>query len=58
MMNKSKVLEDIHIIRETIYEETKNMTPVERTKHANDEAENLIREFNMEVKYKNIKENK
>jgi hypothetical protein len=32
MKNEPDALREIHIIREKIYEETKNMTPAEQTK--------------------------
>jgi hypothetical protein len=56
-MNETKELKEIHAIREKIYEETKNMTPAERAKYANKQAQILIKEFNLKIKYENrIKE--
>ena len=53
MKNEPKELKEIHFIREKIYEETKNMTPLERTKHANDIARNIIKEYNLKIQYEN-----
>jgi len=53
MKNEPRALREIHEIREKIYEETKNMTPAERTKHTNDAAEKLIKMYNLKVVYAN-----
>ena len=53
MNNEPKELKEIHIIREKIYEETKNMTPAERTKHANDMAKKVIKEYDLKIQYEN-----
>jgi hypothetical protein len=52
MMNEPKALKEIHIIREKIFEETKNMTPFERSQYANNQAKILIKEYNLKIKYK------
>jgi len=51
MRNESKALKEIHDIREKIYEETKNMTPTERTKYANDMAKKVIEEYGLKMQY-------
>jgi hypothetical protein len=55
MMNESKSLKEIHIIREEIYEETKNMTPSERAVYANNQAQLLINRYNLKLEYANKK---
>ena len=42
MKNEPKALKEVHIIREEIYEETKDMTPAERAAYANAQAQLLI----------------
>ena len=51
MKNEPKALKEIHDIREKIYEETKNMTPEERAKHARCEAQKLINQYNLKIIY-------
>jgi hypothetical protein len=41
MKNEPKALKEIHVIREAIYEETKNMTPEEQAKYAHRGIKNL-----------------
>ena len=53
MMNEPKALKEIHVIREKIYEETKNMTLEERVKHTHSEAQKLIKQYNLNIKYEN-----
>ena len=53
MMNEPKALQEIHNIREKIYEETKNMTPDERARHSHKEAQKLIKQYDLKVKYEN-----
>ena len=55
MRNEPEALREIHIIREQIYEETKNMTPAERTKYAHDMAKQFIEEYNIKIEYENNK---
>ena len=52
-MNEPEALKEIHEIREKIYEETKNMTPAERAAHAHNEAQKLIWQYNLKMKYEN-----
>jgi hypothetical protein len=52
-MNEPKSLKEIHNIREEIYEETKNMTPSERAQYANAQAQIIIKEYNLKIKYEN-----
>ena len=54
MTNEPRALKEIHDIREKIYEETRNMTPEERAKHAHNEAQKLIKQYNLKVKYENL----
>ena len=51
MRNEPKALKEIHDIREKIYEETKNMTPEERVRYAHCEAQKLIKQYNLKIKY-------
>jgi hypothetical protein len=51
MMNESKSLKEIHMIREEIYEETKDMTPSERAVYANTQAQLLINKYNLKLEY-------
>ena len=51
MMNKPKALKEIHDIREKIYEETKDMTPEEKVKYTHNEAQKLIKQYNLKVQY-------
>ena len=54
MKNESIVLQEIHKMREEIYEETKNMTTAERTKHASEMAKKVIKEYNLQINYENF----
>jgi hypothetical protein len=51
MKNEPKSLNEIHIIREKIYEETKNMTPLERAEYANAQAQVLISAYDLKLEY-------
>ncbi|MDR2601050.1 MAG: hypothetical protein LBC53_01155 [Spirochaetaceae bacterium] len=53
MRNEPGALKEIHIIREKIYEETKNMTSSERAAYANAQAKLLINKYNLKLKYEN-----
>jgi sRNA-binding carbon storage regulator CsrA len=53
MMNEPKSLKEVHIIREEIYEETKDMTPLERAVYANTQAQLLINKYNLKLEYEN-----
>ena len=53
MKNEPTGLKEIHIIREKIFEETKNMTPVERTKHTKAMAKKIIKEYGLNIQYEN-----
>ena len=53
MKNEPKALKEIHDIREKIYEETKNMTPEERVQHTRSEAQKLIKQYDLKIKYEN-----
>ena len=54
-INEPKALKEIHDIREIIYEETKNMTPEERANHAHNEAQKLLKQYNLNIQYANLK---
>jgi hypothetical protein len=54
-MNEPKALEEIHMIRAEIYEETKAMTPSERAAYANAQARLLIKKYNLKLEYKKNK---
>ena len=51
MMNETdlKIIDEIHLIREEIYEETKDMTPEEREKYYNDNAREFMKKYNLEA---------
>jgi hypothetical protein len=49
-MNESKVMEELHKIREKIYEEEKNMSIKERVKKTREESEKYIKEHNLKLK--------
>jgi hypothetical protein len=51
MMNEPKALKEIHDIRVQLYEETKNMTLEERLNYTHSEAQELIKQYNLKVKY-------
>ena len=51
MKNEPKALKEVHIIREEIYEETKDMTPAERAAYANAQAQLLINKYNLKLEY-------
>ena len=46
-----KIIDEIHAIREQLYEETKDMTPEERTKYHNDRAREIIKKYNLEAQF-------
>ncbi|MDQ1327114.1 MAG: hypothetical protein QG641_394 [Candidatus Poribacteria bacterium] len=49
-MKESKVMEELHKIREKIYEEEKNMSIEERVKKTREESEKYIKEHNLKLK--------
>jgi len=51
MRNEPEAIKEIHDIREKIYEETKNMTPEERVRHAHYEAQKLIKQYKLKIRY-------
>jgi len=51
MRNEPTALKEIHDIRERIYEETKNMTSEERAMCAHRDAQVLIRQYNLRIRY-------
>jgi sRNA-binding carbon storage regulator CsrA len=53
MKNEPNALKEVHIIREEIYEETKDMTPTERAAYANAQAQLLINKYNLKLEYEN-----
>ena len=50
MTNEPRAMQEIHKIREKIYEETKNMTAEERTEHTRREAQKLIEKHSLKFK--------
>jgi hypothetical protein len=50
-MNEPDAVREIHIIREKIYEETKNMTPAEQTRYTSEIAKMIIKEYNLQIQY-------
>jgi predicted RNase H-related nuclease YkuK (DUF458 family) len=50
-MNEPKAVQEIHKIREKIYDETKNMTSAEQTKFTSEIAKKVIVEYNLNVQY-------
>jgi len=55
-VNEPKAMREIHEIRERIYEETKDMTPEERTAHTRAEAQELLARYGMKVKTVSVPE--
>ena len=49
-MKESKVLKDLHKIREKMYEERKNMTPEEQIKMINKSVEDVEKEYGIKLK--------
>ena len=45
----SKIIDEIHAIREKIHEETKNMTVEEKVEYINTEARKFFEEQNMKI---------
>jgi len=50
MSNESRVMQELHAIREQMYEETKHMTPAEHAEFAHREAQAIIAKYNLKVK--------
>ncbi len=50
LADESLPLREIHAIRLKIQDDTKDMLPVERAKHASREANALIRQYGLRVK--------
>ena len=44
-----KIIDEIHAIREKLYEETKDMTPEEHTKHVKAKVIKFLEEQNMKL---------
>jgi len=53
MMNEPKAVKEIHDIRKEIFEETKTMTPDERANFAHNEAQKLIKQYDLKSIYEN-----
>jgi hypothetical protein len=49
-MKESRVMEELHKIREKIYEEEKNLSIEERIKKTREESEKYIKEHNLKLK--------
>ena len=50
MTNEPRAMREIHEIRESIYEETKHLTPKEQTELTRKEAQALIGKYDLKVK--------
>ena len=50
MANEPKAMQEIHEIREAIYEDTKDMTPDERAARTRKDAQKLITKYGLKVK--------
>ena len=50
MKNEPKAMQEIHEIRESIYEETKNMSSKERAAFTRREAQEMIKKYGLKVK--------
>ena len=46
-MNEPKAMQEIHKIRDSIYEETKNMLPEERAALTRREAQEIIKKYGL-----------
>ena len=51
MTTECKVMQELHAIREKIYEETKHMTDEERTEFFNKNAENALLKLGITPRY-------
>ena len=49
VVNEPMPLREIHAIRLMIYDETKNMTPAERTEYYNDSIKELQGKYNIRI---------
>ena len=49
MTNEPRAMREIHEIREHIYEETKNMSPEERSAFTRKEAQEMIEKYGLKV---------
>ena len=49
-MTESKTMQELHKIREKIYEEEKNLSIEERIKKTREESEKYIKEHNLKLK--------
>ena len=49
-MDEPRAMREIHKIRESIYEETKHLTPKEQTEFTRREAQALIEKYNLKVR--------
>jgi len=54
-MTESKTMQELHKIREKIYEEEKNLSIEERIKKTREESEKILREYNLKLKRVNPK---
>jgi len=50
MSNEPKAMREIHEIRESIYEETKNMSPEDRAALTRKDAQELINKYGLKIK--------
>jgi hypothetical protein len=51
MLNESPAMKEIHDIRLKIYEETKDMTPEQRTAHTNKAAEEFAKKHGIAIRW-------
>ena len=51
MMSEPRAMQEIHAIRERIYEETKGMSPEAQTELTRREAQALIDKYDLKVRY-------
>ena len=54
-MTESKTMQELHKVREKIYEEEKNLTIEERIKKTREESEKILQEYNIKLKRVNPK---
>jgi hypothetical protein len=54
-MTESKTMQELHKIREKIYEEEKNLSIEERIKKTREESEKILQEYNIKLRRVNSK---
>ena len=47
--NQDKIVKDVQATRAKLYQQTKNMSISEQTRHTNNSTEKIIKEFNLKT---------